>query len=284
MVLSLVRTVDCWLLPVECMLWDMNFVLGKRWGKRKNIFCYGAVVLLLMMTVDCWLLTVECILCDMNFVLGKRGGQNIVCHGAVVLLLAMTVDYWLLIVEYWLLLVDRWLLPVDCWLSTVNCWLSTVECIFWDMNFVLGKIWGKGQHCLLGAVVLLLVRTAACWLLTVDCWLLTLERWLLTLDCWLVTVDCRMDVMGHELRFGTNRRAKHCSWWCCESGEVRSRERRRGQVWRASEIRNLERMWNVEGKRINFWEDNCPLFEGKWHQKFREDGNFWGETDQLLRG
>jgi hypothetical protein len=51
-----------------------------------------------------------------------------------------------------------------------------------------------------------------------------------------------------------------------------------------TEIRNLERIWIFEGKPINFWEDNSPLFEGKWHQKFREDLNFWGETDQFLRG
>jgi hypothetical protein len=36
---------------VQCILWDMNFVLGKIGGQ--NIVCYGVVVLLLVMTVDC---------------------------------------------------------------------------------------------------------------------------------------------------------------------------------------------------------------------------------------
>jgi uncharacterized membrane protein len=186
-------TVDCWLSTVECMLWDMNFVLGKdegkgkhcllwcchlwwlltvdcrmhvvghelrfgkRWGKSKNIVCYGVVA-----GEDCWLSTACC--GTWTSFWGNEEGKTL---SVMVLSLVMTVDCWVL--------------TLNCWLLTVDYWLSTVDCrmhvVGHELRF--GKRWGKRKNIVCyGAVT------------CDDCWLLTVDYWRLTVDCWLSNACC----------------------------------------------------------------------------------------------
>jgi hypothetical protein len=64
-----------------------------------------------------------------------------------------------------------------------------------------------------GVVVLSLVLSLVL-VRIVECWVFSVESWVLSVECWLLTADCRMHIVGHELRFGKHRRAKHCLlWW-----------------------------------------------------------------------
>jgi hypothetical protein len=170
-----VLTVEYRLSNVECGLCQMNCILEKT--GRKSRVCSGTLA---SEDVDCWLLIVDCWF--------------------------STLDSRLLIVDYRLLTIDCRMLNgscvkwtafwekqegktgsvmvsslvrtadcpvwiVDCWLSTLDCRLLTVECMLWDMNFGSGKGWVKT----LSVMVLSLVRSIDCWLLTVYDWLLTID-------------------------------------------------------------------------------------------------------------
>jgi hypothetical protein len=158
---------DCWLLTVESMLWDMQFVWEKDEGKGKPL---SVTVLSLVRTVECWVLTidywlltihywlftvdswllivdcrlstVECMLWDMNFVLGKDEGKGETLS-VMVLSLVRTVDCWLLIIDYWLFTIDCSLLTVDCWLSIFDCRMHVVG---HELHFGENR---REKHCLL---------------------------------------------------------------------------------------------------------------------------------------
>jgi hypothetical protein len=112
-------TVDYWRLTIDCWMHVVGYEL-RFWKKMRTQHC------LLWCCRLWWLLTVDCRMhvVGHEFRFWKKMRENIVCYCAV------ACD-------------DCWRFTVDCWLLTIDCWLLAVECMLWDMNFVLGRSWGK---------------------------------------------------------------------------------------------------------------------------------------------
>jgi hypothetical protein len=241
MVLSLVRTVDYWLLTLDCR--TSNVCCGtwtSFWAKRERKHC-------VLWCDRMWgLLTVHCRLSNLccgtwtSFWENQEGKQCLLwCYH---LWGPLTIDCrlsnaccgtW---TSFWENRRENKRENIVCYgtVACEDCWLLTVECMLWDVNFILGK--QEGKHCLLwycrlwglltvdcrmhvvgrelhfgqnrreNIICYGAVACEDCWLLNVECWLLTIGDWLFAVDCRLWTVDCQMHVVGHELHFGQNRR------------------------------------------------------------------------------